>query len=82
MLPLYASFLTSLIFMVPWSLQLRVFLIPRCISAQGLRVFCLIHRVLTVMNFREKNLSHVGEFDTLYQKIALHWSFFPLQCNL
>ena len=26
----------------PWSLQLRVFLIPRCLSAQGVRMFCLI----------------------------------------
>ena len=28
----------------PWSLQLRVFLIPRCLSAQGVRMFCLRHR--------------------------------------
>ena len=38
----------------PWSLQRRVFLIPRCLSAQGVRVFCLRHRTLTESGILEK----------------------------
>ena len=61
----------------PWSLQLRVFLIPRCLSAQGVRMFCLRHRTLTESGILEKkNLSHVGEFDTLLENCS-SLNFFP-----